>query len=400
MLVRNSDLRVHNDFYGFIGSTPQIQRLFSDVRRLAATAWPALLLGETGTGKELLAQAIHQESTRAEGPFVAVNCGALTPALAASELFGHVKGAFTGAATMRIGAFARAKGGTLFLDEVGDLPSETQAMLLRALETEQFLPVGSDAERPVRADVRIVAATHRPLLDGRSFRADLYHRLATFVVTLPPLRDRPEDIPLIAQQMLHDLAPQMSFAQDAQDALCAHIWPGNVRELRNLMRRVSVMVEGPEVTAAALDLQPVAEMEYSEEQAETGILKRAFRTAEGRPTRAAKLLGCDTTTFYRRVKRAGVDLDFERQRVRYAGYQRLLDQLADHQGNIAAVARSLSVHRKTVIAHVERCAVEIHGALAGCGGNRTTAAEVLGLTIVEFGALERSLKAVGRAHRG
>ena len=229
--------------FGMIGESDAMQRVFERIERVADADVPVLIQGETGTGKELVAQAMHDRSRRARGPFVAVNCAAVPPNLLESELFGHVRGAFTDAVRDRAGHFVEADGGTLFLDEIGDMPLQMQAKLLRVLQEGEVRPVGGS--KTVRVDVRVVAATHRDLAamcrEG-GFREDLYFRLAVVEVALPPLRERGGDAALIATQLVDRLArdvgrPAPSLSPAALRALAAWRWPGNVRELENELRR-------------------------------------------------------------------------------------------------------------------------------------------------------------------
>ena len=232
------------------GQTEVMRRLMAQVTTAAQAAVPVLVIGESGTGKELVARAVHQASPRANGPFVTLDCGALAPNLVASELFGHERGAFTGADRQHIGAFERASGGTLFLDEIGELPSELQPQLLGALERKRFRRVGGRAE--VDVDVRIVCATNRDLraeVNAGVFRLDLYYRIAVVVLRLPALRERAADIALLAAHFLrecgHDGAPEELIPQPVMDQLRAHRWPGNVRELRNWVEATVAMGESP-----------------------------------------------------------------------------------------------------------------------------------------------------------
>jgi len=246
-----------DELAGLRGRTAVMRRLMARVGKAARAEMPALLVGESGTGKERVARALHEESRRRSGPFVTVDCGALSPALVASELFGHEKGAFTGADRQHVGAFERAHGGTLFLDEIGELGAELQPALLGVLERGRFRRVGGRKE--VEADVRVVAATHRDLraeVNEGSFRLDLYYRLAVVVLELPPLRARLEDVPLLVEHFLreagHDGAVGEVFSADAMTALCQHRWPGNVRELRNVVEATLAMGETPALHAADL----------------------------------------------------------------------------------------------------------------------------------------------------
>ena len=235
-----------DELAGLHGRTQVMRRLMARIHKAAKASTPVLVIGESGTGKELVARAIHEESSRAEGPFVTVDCGALSPALVASELFGHEKGAFTGADAQHLGAFERADGGTLFLDEVGELGADLQPALLGVLERGRFRRVGGRKE--VSVDVRVVAATHRDLraeVNEGSFRLDLYYRLAVVVLSVPPLRERIEDVPVLVEHFLresgHDGPTEAVFSPDATAALCRHRWPGNVRELRNVVEATVAM---------------------------------------------------------------------------------------------------------------------------------------------------------------
>jgi DNA-binding NtrC family response regulator len=238
---------VNSQGYGrILGQSPAMKELYRQVDRVAASDVTVLIRGESGTGKELVAQAIHEAGSRADGPFEAVNCAAIPETLQESELFGHEKGAFTGATSRRIGRFELADTGTLFLDELGDLAPEAQAKLLRATQEKTFSRVGGSAE--VSSDFRLVAATHRDLetmVREGSFREDLFFRVAVFELHLPPLRDRREDIPLLADAFLSaELPTPVSIAPDALAAMLAYSWPGNVRELQNAVRRAAVTAEG------------------------------------------------------------------------------------------------------------------------------------------------------------
>jgi len=239
---------------GLVARTPQMRRLFARVERAAKTDAPVLVVGESGTGKELVARALHDLGPRASGPFETVDCGALSPELVASELFGHERGAFTGADRQHVGAFERANGGTLFLDEIGELPASLQPALLGALERKRFRRVGGRAD--IDVDVRVVSATNRDLraeVNAGSFRLDLYYRLAVVVLRLPPLRERAEDVPpLVAHFLAEAGAPALRdqlFPPSVMTALCSHRWPGNVRELRNLVEAAVAMGEVPSVEA-------------------------------------------------------------------------------------------------------------------------------------------------------
>ena len=250
---------------GMIGSSRELRNVWHSVQMVARTDAAVLIQGETGTGKELLAKAIHEESLRSRAPFVKVNCAAMPAGLLESELFGHERGAFTGAMNQAIGRFERAHTGTLFLDEIGDLPLDLQPKLLRALQEKEFERLGNG--RTVHVDVRIVAATNQDLLEmvkERKFRADLFYRLNVFPIMLPPLRERQTDIPVLAQHFVEKFAVRMNRCVNqipdwVLEALCAHNWPGNIRELQNLIERAVIMSAGPELRLPAIDLGPNAQ---------------------------------------------------------------------------------------------------------------------------------------------
>ena len=297
----------------FITGDPRLLDLLAVVDRVADRTVSVLITGESGTGKELIARRIHLRSRRAAGPFVAVNCAALPESLAESELFGHEKGAFTGADRRRAGRFEEADGGTLLLDEVGELTPSLQSKLLRALEERVVRPVGGGSDVPV--DVRLVAATNRDLHEAVAaggFRQDLYFRLAVVPVALPPLRERPGDIPLLARHLLAGLAgrhqlPPARLSAEAVTALQAHHWPGNVRELRNVLER-ALVVRGGGVLSPA-DLLPglggesVPAVPLDREAREREAVLEALRRAGGNREEAARLLGVSVRTLYYRLRR-------------------------------------------------------------------------------------------------
>ncbi len=304
-------------FGDFLSCAKAGRKLLNQLELVAPTDATVLLLGETGTGKELLARALHARSERSRAPFVVVDCGAVTATLLESELFGHRKGAFTGAVDTRAGAFEAASGGTIFLDELGELPIELQPKLLRALEARTIKRVGETDERPI--DVRIVAATHRDLEDlvkkGR-FREDLYYRVAVVRAKIPPLKERPEDIPLLAAHHVQKLSGGKATLSDgAKTVLSSYDWPGNARELRNVLERaVALSGEGA--------LQP--NDLFSEDH---GPGAHTFREAKDQ-----------------------VVADFERRYV--------LALIARHENNISSAAREAGLSRNALYALMKRCGID------------------------------------------
>ncbi|MCB9596078.1 MAG: sigma-54-dependent Fis family transcriptional regulator [Sandaracinaceae bacterium] len=307
--------------YGFgalIGSGPAMRHVFDTIARVAETDLGVLVRGESGTGKELVAQAIHQRSSRRERPFVAVNCAAISRELVESELFGHEKGAFTGASAQRAGRFEAAHGGTIFLDEVGDMPLATQAKVLRVLQEQRFERVGGT--RPLETDVRVIAATHRDLeaeVEAGNYREDLYYRLRVVEIRLPPLRERTEDLPALAERFLERIAertgqPRSRLDEAATRALCAHAWPGNVRELEHAVQRAAVLTEGAVIGVDALDL--------------------------GRPRARTSWLPTEGETFAETKRR--LVTDFERA---YFGAA-----LTAHGGNISRAAETVGMARQSL----------------------------------------------------
>jgi len=278
----------HHDFTDIVGQSPALLHVLGQVETLAPTDSTVLILGETGTGKELIARAIHDRSRRRQRPLVKVNCAAISAGLVESELFGHVKGAFTGAIARRRGRFELADGGTLFLDEVGDLPQDTQVKLLRVLQEREFEPVGSTETR--RVDVRIIAATHRDLeqaISEGSFRSDLYYRLNVLPLTMPPLRDRRSDIPLLVQLFVERFTKGLGknieeVATEAMDQLLQYDWPGNVRELQNIVERAVVLSRGPILT---LDL-PLGKSPSRPRDSQDGAPPGSANPAPDRETQA------------------------------------------------------------------------------------------------------------------
>jgi len=298
-----------------VGTSEAIREVFALIRRTASCDVPVLVTGESGTGKELAALAIHERSRRAEGPFVAINCSAIPDTLLESELFGVERGAFTGAAHSRKGRFEAADGGTLFLDEIGDLAPPLQVKLLRFLQDHTIEHVGGTGSKHV--DVRVIAATHRDLkamVDENSFRQDLYFRLAVLTIHMPPLREREEDVVLMARFFLQryrgdSARPLNGYTREAIDALLAHPWPGNIRELINRVRRAVVVAEGPLVTAADLDLDAseggkrIPLLRDARREVERRCVRMALQRADGNKREAARLLGISRTQLYELLAR-------------------------------------------------------------------------------------------------
>jgi DNA-binding NtrC family response regulator len=307
-----------------VGHSPAIIDVMKTLARVAASQATVLVLGETGTGKELVARTIHRYSERASRPFVTVNCSALAEGLLESELFGHVKGAFTGAATSRPGLFREADKGTLFLDEIGDISPGLQARLLRALQEHEIVPVGS--ETPVKVDVRVIAATHRDLPElvrqGR-FREDLYYRLDVVTLSLPPLRERRQDVPLLVDYFLRTLSSRhgrgpVAIDPEAQRRLLGYDWPGNIRELQNVLERAVLLAEqgviGPEHLAtsvrpsAATRPEPVGSVPVLRplEEVERDHVIRVLAATGGNREESSRILGISRRTLTRMIQRWGL----------------------------------------------------------------------------------------------
>jgi DNA-binding NtrC family response regulator len=300
-----------------VGTSPEIRRVFSMIRRVAHSDVPVLITGESGTGKELTALAIHERSLRSEGPFVPINCAAIPETLLEAELFGYERGAFTGASETRPGRLEAAQGGTLFLDEVGDVAPLLQVKLLRFLQDHRIERVGG--RTPISLDVRILAATNRDLhalvADGR-FREDLYYRLAVVPIHMPPLRDRGDDVILIARHCLERYARESEselrrFSTDAIDAMLEAEWPGNLRELINRVRRAVVVAEGPEVTATDMGFDaPVPSsfptLREARREAEARCIEAALERRRGNRAEAARTLGISRTQLYELMHRYGI----------------------------------------------------------------------------------------------
>ena len=310
-----------------VAADPAMVAVLERVRKVAPTDATVLLLGESGTGKEVMARAIHRWGRRADGPFVAVNCAALASSLLESELFGHEKGAFTGATQSRRGRFELADGGTLFLDEIGELEASLQAKLLRVLEERRFERVGGT--KTIEVDIRLVAATNRDLAAaialGR-FREDLYHRLSVFPVKLPPLRARPKDIPVLADALLAKIGarlgkPGLSLTESAKARLGQYHWPGNVRELENVLERAAILATSPEIDAADLPLEEIVpaagvkpdvgegaiSLDGTLKDIEREAIRRALAATGGHRKKAAARLGIGLRTLYDKLKEYGIE---------------------------------------------------------------------------------------------
>ncbi len=314
------ELEQRFNFGEIIGDSAKMKALFRTLKKVAKTDSSVIIYGESGTGKELVARAIHKGSMRAAGPFVRVNCGALADGIIESELFGHEKGAFTGAIRRKKGRFELADSGTIFLDEIGDLPVTTQVKLLRVLQEHELERVGG--EETIDVDVRIIAATNRDLeklMDEEKFRSDLYYRLHIIPIYLPPLRDRREDIPALGRYFLkrvgNDIGhPGLTFSDDAVDTLCTYHWPGNVRELENIVERCAVLAENHVITRADIPLlQPehpggpadseMYDLNQMLYRAEKSAIQGALKKAAGVKSEAARLLGIKTSALYYKLEK-------------------------------------------------------------------------------------------------
>jgi len=309
-------LRTRPGFGGLIGVSMKMQRVYKMIEKVSQHEYPVLILGESGTGKELVAKSVHFSGPRKDRPFAPVDCSALVPTLIESELFGYVKGAFTGAMQAKQGLLEAAKGGTLFLDEIGDMPVDLQAKLLRALQEREVKPVGSTERRQI--NVRVIAATNRDLdsaIRAGTFRQDLYFRLNVVQVKLPPLRDRKSDIPILVTAFLEKFSesngPVRTISDDAMRRLIAYDWPGNVRELENAIERAVALGSGPIVHVADLpsNLQYSASERVPEkdeilplEELERRAILRTLRETGGDKLSAARMLGIGKTTLYRKLK--------------------------------------------------------------------------------------------------
>ena len=321
------EIGVRFNFGEMVGRSKPMKTVYEMVEKVAETDSAVLVYGESGTGKELVARAIHRRSTRREGPFVKVNCGSLPRELVQSELFGHEKGAFTGAIRQKKGKFELAEGGTIFLDEIGDLPLEAQVNILRVLQTKEYDRVGG--EETLHADVRVIAATHRVLREmvaEGAFREDLFYRLEVIPIRLVPLRDRKADIPDLVEHFLHKKCEEMNrplkrLTDRAMAAMASYTWPGNVRELENVVERTLVLADGNVVDVNDLPLDVEAsraevsaeELEDSAipltrrlEDLERQLIEQALEQAGGVKTKAAEMLGIKTSAFYYKLDKYGL----------------------------------------------------------------------------------------------
>ena len=323
-VLRQDNARLRAEIEGqrfgqLIGSCDPMKAVFRRVEKVAATDISVLILGETGTGKELIAHEIHRRSRRANGPFIAVNCGAIPENLMESELFGHRRGAFTGAVENKMGSFQSADGGTLFLDEIGEMPVHLQVKLLRAIQERTVTRVGDS--KPTAIDIRLLCATHVDLeaaIRDHRFREDLYYRINVLSIPLPPLRDRDEDVVLLARYLLDRLVreydrPIQGFTREAIIALRKHTWPGNIRELDNRLKKAVVLADGPEITSTDLDLDEdmlqdrILPLADAKERFQRRYIDQVLALNDGNRTKTARDLGVDPRTIFRHLEKARDD---------------------------------------------------------------------------------------------
>ena len=333
----NRELRRRLGRHEIVWQGETMRRVMAQLERVAASESRVCIYGETGTGKELAARTLHEQSARANGPLITVNCAAVPPELIESELFGHEKGAFTGAVQRHIGKFEQAHRGTLLLDEIGDMPLHMQAKLLRVLEESEVERIGSS--KPIAVNVRVVVATHRDLAECAAqgkFRQDLYHRVVVFPITLPPLRERVEDIPILVEHFAAQVCAQngwkaVPFATDAIEALKRHAWPGNVRELRNIVERLLLLATSGEVDAATVAMTmpqsngPAQSGAAAERSAllseqiaccEREAILTELRRQHHHITNTAKALGLERSHLYKKCQQLGIELRAARQRTK------------------------------------------------------------------------------------
>jgi formate hydrogenlyase transcriptional activator len=318
-LYLEEEIQTAYNFEEIVGESRALRRVLKEVETVAPTGSTVLILGETGSGKELIARALHNLSDRRERTFVKLNCAAIPTGLLESELFGHERGAFTGAISTKIGRFELADHGTIFLDEVGEIPLELQVKLLRVLQEQEFERLGGT--KTIRVDVRVVAATHRDLtamIEAHSFRSDLYYRLNVFPIAVPPLRERVEDIPLLVRQFTQKFALRMkksieSIPSDAMTMLQRYPWPGNVRELENFIERAVILTQGPVLVVPSVELkrpgnEPTSAGESLEQAERSHILKvlRESNWVIGGPDGAAARLAMKRTTLQSKMQKLGI----------------------------------------------------------------------------------------------
>ena len=371
--IQKSQATDSGDFSAIIGTADPIAQVIKQAQAVAKQDVTTLILGESGTGKELLAKAIHASSRRREKPFVAVNCMALAQDVIESELFGHEKGAFTGAMDRRVGRFELADGGTIFLDEVGELRLDLQVKLLRVLQERQIERVGST--KPVDVDVRLLAATNVDLeaaIAAGRFREDLFYRINVITLKLPPLRDRRDDVPLIVDHLLRTFNRQMGkeikgLAPDALEALVNYHWPGNIRELRNVMERAFVLETGDQITTEALPFNllkasgparvdvpstPMAsyprQFTKARELFERTFLLEALKRHRGNISATAIELDLPRKTLYRKIELLKIDIDQMAQAQEITEKHQILESLKKHRGNITAVSNELGIPRTSI----------------------------------------------------
>ncbi len=319
---------IDEGFHGIVGRTPVMQNLYEHIESVASLDTPVMILGQSGTGKEMVAKALHETSNRASKPFVKVNCAALSESLLESELFGHVKGAYTGAENDRIGRFEAAHKGTVFLDEIGDIPLSMQVKLLRVLEEKMIQRVGSNKSIPI--DVRIITATNKDLeqlIEDNLFREDLFFRINVFPLTCPPLNQRKDDITLIIQYFINFVALKtgkniLGLTPEAMRLMVAYPWPGNVRELRNTVEYAFVLARGKSIghehlpdkitRCKFMDSNPVKYAEFNNTVkhgfTEKEKLLGALKQSDGNQTKAAKILGVSRVTVWKRIKKYGINI--------------------------------------------------------------------------------------------
>ena len=321
-----SKVEARDLFPGIVGQSTIMRGLFTQILKVARTDSTVLISGESGTGKELVASSLFEHSFRRGRPFIKLNCVAIPEGLLESELFGHERGAFTGATARKIGKFELADGGTIFLDEIGDMPLATQAKLLRVLQEKEFERVGGN--EAIRVDVRFIAATNKNLTEmvrQGTFREDLFYRLNVFSIELPPLRDRKEDIPLLAAHFLEKMDNSAKLAPESLQLLTAYFWPGNVRELQNTLERAAVLADDGVITPALLPAQimgtategltqgPEAILPRSiderMDEVERGLIIEALSRSGGVQVKAAEILGINQRSLWHRIKKLGIDVN-------------------------------------------------------------------------------------------